>query len=277
MRLGGPVFGDCTHPDQWIAALKQWGYRAAYAPVDHSACDELVGYFVRAAREADIVIAEVGAWSNPMHPDEAKRKEAQELCRNRLNLAERLGARCCVNIAGSCGAQWDGHDAKNLTNETFDTIVETTRAIIDAVKPKRTFYTLECMPWMYPDSPDAYLRLIKAIDRPQFAVHLDPVNLICSPQRFYGNAALIRECFEKLGPHIKSCHGKDIALSPKLTTHLDEVLPGLGGLDYRVFLRELNKLDADSPLMLEHLSKEEEYRQAAAHVRSVAKEEGIAL
>ena len=68
-------------------------------------------------------------------------------------------------------------------------IVETIRSIIDAVKPTRTFFTLETMPWAYPDSPDTYLRLFKAIDRKQFAVHLDPVNLVCSPQRYYGNGA----------------------------------------------------------------------------------------
>ena len=102
-------------------------------------------------------------------------------------------------------------------------IVETTRSIIDAVKPKRTYYTLETMPWAYPDSPDSYLALLQAIDRERFAVHLDPVNLICSPQRYYSSGRLIRECFEKLGPHIKSCHAKDILLQTKLTTH-----PGRG-------------------------------------------------
>ena len=51
---------------------------------------------------------------------------------------------------------------------------------------------------------------------------------------------------------IKSCHAKDIALSEKLTTHLDEVRPGLGGLDYATFLRELDKLDPDTLLMIEH-------------------------
>ena len=130
---------------------------------------------------------------------------------------------------------------------------------------------------MYPDSPDSYLQLLQAIDRSGFAVHLDPVNLICSPQRFYNTPAFSRECFAKLGPHIKSCHAKDIALSGQLTTHLDEVRPGLGGLDYRVFLQELSPLDADTPLMLEHLPNEDEYRQAAAHIRAVAQEIGVSL
>lgn len=277
MRLGGPVFGDCSDPARWIAALTSCGYRAAYCPLDKTADDATVKAFADAARAADIVIAEVGAWSNPMAPDEKTAKDALAHCQGQLALAGRIGARCCVNIAGSRGAQWDGPDPKSLTQETFDKIVEVTRAIIDAVKPTRTYYTLETMPWMYPDSVDSYVDLMKAIDRPRFAVHLDPANLLCSPQRYFGNAELIRECFAKLGPHIRSCHAKDIALSPRLTTHLDEVRPGLGGLDYKVFLQELRKLEPDVPLMLEHLQTAEEYIQAADHVRKTASEIGIAL
>ena len=87
------------------------------------------------------------------------------------------------------------------------------REIVDAVEPRRTFFTLEPMPWTLPDSPDSYLELMSAIDRRQFAVHLDPTNLINSPAKFYDNAGLLRECFAKLGPHIKCCHAKDITLA----------------------------------------------------------------
>ena len=58
------------------------------------------------------------------------------------------------------------------------------------------------------------------------SVHLDPVNMICSPQRYFNNAAFLRECFAKLGPYIKSCHAKDILLRDTLTVHLDEMRPG---------------------------------------------------
>ena len=37
------------------------------------------------------------------------------------------------------------------------------------------------------------------------------------------------------------------------------------------------RLDADVPLMLEHLPNEEEYRLAAAHIRSVAAKEGLSV
>jgi len=274
LRLGGPVFEKYADPEAWVAALRKLGYSAAYCPVRADASDDVVKAYETAARRANIVIAEVGAWSNPISPDEPTRKAALEKCRHQLALAERIGARCCVNITGSRSQKWDGPSPKNLTAETFDMIVETTRSIIDEVKPTRTYFTLETMPWAYPDSPDSYLRLFQAIDRKGFAVHLDPVNLVCSPQRYYGNGALIRECFAKLGPHIKSCHAKDILLHPQLTTHLDEVRAGTGGLDYATFLRELSKL-TDVPLMLEHLPNAEEYAKAAEHIRSVAKKVGL--
>ena len=59
-------------------------------------------------------------------------------------------------------------------------------------------------------------------------------------------------------------------MADKLTVHLDEVRPGLGRLDYKVYLKELSLLDKDTPLMLEHLETEAEYILAAAHIRSVA-------
>jgi sugar phosphate isomerase/epimerase len=272
MRLGGPVFESYASPEEWAAAVGRSGYRAAYCPVTCEADVATVRAYAGAARRADIVIAEVGAWSNPLASDERARRAALAKCQEQLALADRIGARCCVNISGSRGERWDGPHPDNLTRETFDLIVETVRAIIDAVRPARTFYTLETMPWMYPDSVDSYVELIQAIDRPQFAVHLDPVNLICSPQRYFDNGALLRECFARLGPYIKSCHAKDVLLADRLTLHLDEVRPGLGNLDYGVFLRELGRLPADTPLMLEHMSAEEDYVFGAEYIRSVARQ-----
>lgn len=277
MRLGGPVFSKADSPESWVAAVRAAGHRAAYCPATPEMDVETVNAYAKAAHKADIVIAEVGAWSNPLSPDLATATAAMEKCKASLALADRIGACCCVNIAGSRGKKWDGPDAADLTDATFDRIVTMVRTIIDTVKPTRTFYTLETMPWMYPDSPDAYLRLLKAIDRTAFAVHLDPVNLVSSPQRYFATGRLIEECFAKLGAHIKSCHAKDILLRENLTVHLDEVRPGQGNLDYPVLLRALSRLSIDMPLMLEHLPNEEEYRAAAMHIRAVAASDGFAL
>lgn len=277
IRLGGPVFGQWDGPAGWIAAVQAAGYRAAHCPVGLDADAATVRAYARAAEQADVMIAEVGAWSNPQSSDAATRAAALDKCQRSLDLAERIGARCCVNVAGSRGPRWDGPYADDLTEETFEMVVATTREIIDAVRPTRTCYTLETMPWMVPNSVDSYVRLIEAIDRPAFAVHLDPVNLICSPQRYFANGALIRDAIARLGPRLRSCHAKDILLQEQLTTHLDEVRPGLGMLDYRTFLMELDRLDSDVPLMLEHLPNAAEFQLGADYIRSVAREVGVAL
>lgn len=277
MRLGGPVFKSFANPDEWAAAIKKCGYSAAVFPIGPDAGDETAREYEEAARKAGIVIAEVGVWNNPLDSDHEKRRHAITACQRSLELAERVGALCCVNIAGSRGEQWDGPHEENLTDETFSMIVDTTREIIDAVKPRRTFYTLETMPWIFPDSPESYVKLIRAIDRKAFAVHLDPVNLVCSPQRYFNNAQLLKDCFKYLGPYIKSCHAKDIRLSGKLTVHLDEVCPGHGMLDYRVYLSELDKLGKDVPLIIEHLNTEEEALAARKYIMSTATELGITI
>jgi sugar phosphate isomerase/epimerase len=275
MRLGGPIFGTWESPEQWAALVHDHGYSTARCPLDETADEATIAAFARAAAAADIVFGEVGAWSNPLSTDHTIANAAITLCQQRLALADAIGATCCVNIAGSRGEQWDGPHPDNLTTDTFALIVDNVRTIIDAVQPKRTYYTLEPMPWAYPDSVDSYLELIKAIDRSAFAVHLDPVNMIANPRLFYQNSELLRDCFARLGPYIKACHAKDITLSGKLTVHLSEMRPGTGSLDFATYLRELHKLDTDVPLLLEHLPGQEEYIPAAQHLRAVAQQIGV--
>ncbi len=278
IRLGGPIYQKFNNPEEWVAAVKAKGYRAAYCPVGLGTSSEQIRAYEQAAKRADIVIAEVGAWSNPISPDAKMAKEALDKCINSLALADEIGANCCVNISGSKNpTHWAGPHADNLTKDTFDQVVEVTRKIIQAVKPTRTHFTIEQMPWAFPDSVDTYLDLIKAIDHPQFGVHMDPMNLIVNPRLFYGNAELIKDCFKRLGPHIRSCHGKDIVIKedyymPQFT----EVAPGKGNMDYTVFLTELSKLP-NIPLMMEHLGSEGEYDEAAAHIRSVGEKLSIDL
>ena len=59
--------------------------------------------------------------------------------------------------------------------------------------------------------------------------------------------------------------------------HLDEVRPGLGGLDFGAFVTALDKLGPDTPLMVEHLQTAEDYDLAVAHIRSVAAGAGVAI
>jgi len=277
MRLGAPVFVQSRDPEEVAAAHRAEGYRAAYCPHWLGVEDEAeIRAVQRAFAAQDLVIAEVGAWGHLIHPDEAVGRKNREQAIRKLALADAVGARCCVDYTGTYGDGW--FHPRNLSTAAFDEIVAVVREIIDAVRPQRTVFALEMMPAVHPESADDYLALLRAVDRPrQFGVHLDPVNIINSPRRFYDTGAVIRDCFEKLGPHIASCHGKDVRVSDDFIVHLDECRPGAGTLDYRTFLRELNRLPQEPPLMLEHLPNEQEYRLARDYLVAVAREIGLAF
>jgi hypothetical protein len=51
----------------------------------------------------------------------------------------------------------------------------------------------------------------------------------------------------------------------------DEVQPGLGQMDYRVFLSELSKFP-EVPLMMEHLQTAEQYKSGAEYIWKVEQE-----
>jgi sugar phosphate isomerase/epimerase len=276
VRLGGPVFLKSTDPRELAREHRRLGYAAAYTPAadvkDTAHCKAIEQAF----KAENVILAEVGAWKNMLDPDAGARKSNLEYVISRMALADEVGARCCVDIAGSFNPKvWYGPHKDNFSKGFFDATVENCRKIIDSVKPKRSKFTLEIMGWCMPESADRYIQLIKAIQRPAFGVHIDVCNAVNSPEKFYNNAALTEELFAKLGRWILSCHAKDLAWTPEMNVHFVEVVPGRGELDYRPYLKGLTAIDA--PLMLEHLKSAEEYVEGATYIRKVASQIGVAF
>lgn len=263
IRLGGPILDPPNDPEELARAHLTCGYRAAYCPEVSLSDKEYISELRRTFEKYNIVIAEAGAWCNLISVNNSERKKNFKYVCERLALADEIGAHCCVDFIGTLDPDSPfGPHPDNLSADTFELVVETVRQVLDEVKPGQAKFALEMMQWTFPDSVDSYVELIHAVDRSSFGAHIDPVNLIVSPRLYFDNGALIRECFQKLGKWIVSCHAKDIILRNKLSLHLDEVRPGVGNLDYKTYLTELNRLPNEVPIMLEHLSSAEEYAMA---------------
>ena len=282
VRLGGPVFistGPEPDPEALVRVHRTKGFRAAYAPPVRLEQRDLVRDIRRAFEAADIVMAEVGYWKNPLHLDAQEARTARQEMLDALALAEELGALCMVCNLGSFVADTVRfHSERNFSDDAFDAAVETARFLIDAVKPTRAFFTYEMFPFNVNDHPEGVLRLIRAVDRGRFGAHMDLVNLVNCPRAYYDSGAIIRRCTELFGDRIVSAHAKDVILEmPSISVLLREVPPGEGNLDYAAYLRCLNELPRDVPLMMEHMKSENEYDRAAAYIRSVAAKESIPL
>src|SRR6185436_3695594 len=155
VRLGGPIFLRSDDPAELAREHSRLGYSAAYCPAAEVKDTDRIRAIEKEFAAQNVAIAEVGAWKNMLDPDAAKRKQNLDYVTERCALAEAVGARCCVDIAGSYNRDvWYGMHPKNLSKEFMDATVENCRHVIDAVKPKRTRFTIEMMPWNLPDGPD---------------------------------------------------------------------------------------------------------------------------
>ena len=280
MLLGGSVAGKYSGPEEWEKLLVRSRFKAVTAPFNCHTPRKTVDTFRMICEQHEVLIAEIGVWKNLFDPDPAVASEALSYAVGQLALADELGIPCCVNIAGtSSSVGWDAADPSNYTDETYERIVRCVREILDRVSPKRTFYCLEPMPWMIPDGPEVYLQLIRDVNRPQFAVHMDFVNMINSPRRYLASEKFIEKCFSDLAPFIKSTHIKDSRMDPRrLTTVLEECSPGEGSLDFSKILFIMDRwLPSDAPVLLEHMSTFEEYEKAYGYLAEIAAGIGISI
>ncbi len=276
MRLGGSVMKPYSSPKEWLAHVKELGYSAVVFPVESTAPASVVQEYLRVCQDNDLLIGEVGAWRNVMALDPKEREANLDWNIRQLELAETVGANCCVNISGSFAEYWDGYHPDLDTKETWDLVVSNTQRIIDAVKPTHTAYSLEPMPWMVPESPEQYLQLMKDVDRDAFKVHLDYCNMLNSIERYRHASEFITHCFELLGPHIVSIHAKDaLILQGGLPIVINEVMPGEGSIDLSLVTKLAHGLGDDIPVFVEHLDTHEQYMQAVAAMRQAAKKAGV--
>lgn len=270
MRLGISSALEHDGPKDWAARHKALGLETVVFPVDHTAGKEMILAYKEEADKAGLTIAEVGVWRNTLAANPEEREHWIRYATDQLEMADMIGARCCVNVLGTpCGPRWDGGYRGNFSPEIWDLAVGMIRRIVDAVRPVRTKFTIEPMPWMIPGSPDEYLRLIEAVDRSAFGVHLDVVNMITSPERYFFNDRFLEECFLKLDGLICSCHLKDVRLKGEYTFQLEECACGQGALDIERYARLASAQDPEMPMIIEHLKTDDEYRVSVETVRKI--------
>ena len=155
MRLGVGLDTKSDDPLEIARAYVDAGYSAAVCPPASLDQPERIRAIREAFARCDVMLAEVGVWNNMLDPDLAQRAANLE-----------------VNVR-----------ALALADEAFELTVQNVRHIIDTVKPKQTFYSIETMPWAIPDSADSYLRLVEAVDHlvPRQRRHPDAEPTDCPP------------------------------------------------------------------------------------------------
>ena len=270
MLLGVSSSLEHSTPDEWASRHVALGLKSVNFPVSFADGEDKFMAYKNAADSAGLVIAEVGVWRNTLAADLQERRKWIDYAVGQLRMADAIGAVCCVNVVGTpCGPRWDGGYRGNVSPEIWQEAVAMIREIIDTARPRHTKFCIESMPWMIPSSPDEYVRLIEDVDRPEFATHLDVVNMITSPQRYFFNPEFLCECFEKLKGTICSCHLKDVRLKEEYTFQLEECACGQGSLDLELYARLADAENPTMPMIIEHLTTDEQYAASVRYVQNL--------
>lgn len=269
MYLGISSRLEHSSPEEWARRHKDLGLKSVVFPVSCLDGEDVIEAYRKEAEAAGLTIAEVGIWRNTLAADPDERQRWIDYSVEQLRMADSIGAICCVNVVGTpYGPRWDGGYRGNFSDELWDMAVKMIREIIDRARPAHTKFCIESMPWMIPSSPDEYVRLIEDVDRAGFGTHLDVVNMITSPRRYFFNDEFLHECFEKLEGTICSCHLKDVRLKEEYTFQLEECACGEGVLDLELYARLADAENKKMPMIIEHLDTDEEYFRSVEYVRN---------
>ena len=93
--------------------------------------------------------------------------------------------------------------------------------------------------------------------------------MITSPQRYFFNDEFLHECFDKLKGTICRCHLKDVRLKEEYTFQLEECACGEGALDIKLYARLAEAENKAMPMIIEHLTTDEEYAASVKYVREL--------
>ncbi len=232
---------------------------------------------VAACKKHDVVIYEVGGYTNLVTPDNAKLEENLVRLVHCMEVAESVNCRMVGTVAGC-------RDPKYLINvhpdnwspETWRLLVKSVKRVLKDTAGMKVTLGMEAQVTTIIDSPRAHLRLMEDVGDERLTVNLDPVNMMTF-ERYYHTTELINECFDLLGERIMGAHAKDTYILPdQQTIHIQEVCPGRGVLDYSTYLMRLSHLKWPRALEPEHIP-DDQYPEATEYVAAAAARAGVKL
>jgi sugar phosphate isomerase/epimerase len=274
------------HPEEMISRVRSSGYTAVkgarhpggnvgepWNSMTAVERDEVVA----ACRKFDVIIYEVGGYTNLVTPDTKQLRENITRLAHCLEVAESVACPMVGTVAGSRDPSYliNVHP-ENWTTSTWNLLVRSVKQALRDTSGMRAAIGMEAQVTTIIDSPRAHLRLLEDVGDERLTVNLDPVNMV-TLERYYRTTELLNECFDLLGERIMGCHAKDTLILPdRQTICMQEVCPGKGVLDYETYLVRMSRLAWPRALEPEHIA-DEEYPEAKAYIAGVAARVGVKI
>ena len=174
--------------------------------------------------EANVDLAVIGCYIEPVHPDEDTRRLHLRRFKEHLLYARAMGGLVVGTETTLYRAEESGRE------KAFQTLLKSIGELVEEAEKCGAVVGVEPVAAHTLNTPELAARLLETIGSNHLQIIFDPVNLINTPELVRNHDDLLDRCFDAFGEHIMALHCKDITLDadgkPK------ETLLGQGMVNY---------------------------------------------
>ena len=229
-----------------------------------------------AFRAHDLPVCCISGYTNIIHPDKAERDRRVGYLKDIIRNARDFGSPYVISETGTYNTEsdWVAHP-KNKTEEGFE---ECRKVIVDLAQTAYdhgAVFLLETYVNNVVGSVEETVRMFAQVDHPGLGLLMDPTNYF-ETHNIDAMDKILNQVFDTLTDHIRIAHAKDVKRSgdDKSEKHADigdddaleshtfrgvgEIelpAPGLGSLNYDLYLKRLSEKHPNIPVIIEHLEE----------------------
>lgn len=229
-------------------------------------------------RDHNLPISCISGYTNIIHPDKEERARRVGYLKEIIRNARAFGTPYVISETGTFNTDSDWvHHPKNKTEEGFEECRKVIADLAQTAYDHGAVFLLETYVNNVVGSVEETVKMFAQVDHPGLGLLMDPTNYF-ETHNIDRMDQILNQVFDTLTQHIKIAHAKDVKRSgdDKSEKHADigdadaleshtfrgvgEIelpAPGLGSLNYDLYLRRLAEKHPNIAVIIEHLSEED--------------------
>ena len=237
--------------------------------LDSSKCKKIRDTF----RDHHLPVCCVSGYTNLVHPVPEKRKANLSRLKELISYANELGSPYVISESGTFDTESDWvHHPKNKTEEGYTECLDVIGDLVEHARKNGVYFLVETYVNNVIGSVEETLRLFADINDSRLGLLMDPTNYFEDHNIDKMDEELNR-IFNALSHHVRISHAKDVKRADKAQgvqmadidaseAHalrgvgmIELPAPGLGALNYDLYLQRLKRDHPNIPIIIEHLDE----------------------
>ncbi len=224
-------------------------------------------------RDYNLPICCISGYTNIIHPDPEQRRKRLDHLLAIIKNARSFGSPYVISETGTYNpdSDWVSHP-KNKTEEGFQECRTVIKELAQTACDHGSTFLMETYVNNVVGSVEETVRMFAEVDHPGLGLLMDPTNYF-EAHNFHQMDSILAQIFDTLSDKIKIAHAKDVKLSEGDTTEkhaeidaaeshtfrgvgaIELPAPGLGSLNYDLYLQRLARKHPNIPIIIEHLEE----------------------